>query len=214
MADDAPPPDAAAAAAAGTAPLEAPQAQPSAAPAARGRKARPCFRYGNYPGYYGYRVGIDMEDHRLLALRREWFAGRRCLDVGCNEGLVSLTLAVKFGTAAFEGVDIDGALVHGAQAKLRRLQRAAAEAAADVAAAAPGEQVPAERAALAAAAPALAATRYRHARGGRQARWRRALGHAVCACVPPARARSRAPAPPDPSPGAATSWTSLFRRRA
>jgi 7SK snRNA methylphosphate capping enzyme len=140
----------------------APSDRPSeAAGGARSRKSRPCFRYGNYRGYYGYRVGAAMEDHRLLTLQRAWFAGRRCLDVGCNEGLVSLTLAVKFGTASFEGVDIDGALVHNAQAKLRRLQRAAADAAADVAAAPPGEPIPEERASRAAAAVALARMRYR-----------------------------------------------------
>jgi 7SK snRNA methylphosphate capping enzyme len=127
------------------------------------RKNRPCFRYGNYRGYYGYRVGAELEDHRLLALQPEWFRDRRCLDVGCNEGLVSLTLAVKFRTASFCGVDIDGALVQSAQAKLRRLQRAAAEAAAQLAASPPGEEVPEERASLAAAADALASTRYRRA---------------------------------------------------
>ena len=155
-------PDAAAAAAG-----EPPAAELGAAAAAeppRGcRKSRPCFRYGNYRGYYGYRVGAELEDHRLLALQPEWFRGRRCLDVGCNEGLVSLTLAVKFRTASFDGVDIDGALVQCAQAKLRRLQRAAADAAAQLATAPPGEEVPDERASLAAAAAALASTRYRRA---------------------------------------------------
>jgi len=136
----------------------------AAAEPARGcRKSRPCFRYGNYRGYYGYRVGAELEDHRLLALQPEWFCGRRCLDVGCNEGLVSLTLAVKFRTASFDGVDIDGALVQCAQAKLRRLQRAAADAAAQLATAPPDEEVPEERASLAAAAVALASTRYRRA---------------------------------------------------
>lgn len=140
--------------------------QGGAAPAAgaqalSARKQRRCYRYGNYRGYYGYRVGAEMEDHRLLSLRREWFEGRRCIDVGCNEGLVSLTLAVRFRTASFLGVDIDGALVHNAHLKLRRLQRAAAEAAAHVGAAPPGERVPEELASLAAAAPALTATQYR-----------------------------------------------------
>lgn len=140
-----------------------PPAAAAEAPRGGGRKSRPCFRYGNYRGYYGYRVGAELEDHRLLALLPEWFCGRRCLDIGCNEGLVSLTLAVKFLTASFEGVDIDGSLVQAAQAKLRRLQRAAVEAAAQLAAAAPGETVPEERASLAAAAAALASTRYRRA---------------------------------------------------
>lgn len=46
--------------------------------------------------------------------------GKRCLDVGCNAGLVSLAVAAKFGTAAMLGLDIDGALVHQASVNLSR----------------------------------------------------------------------------------------------
>ena len=127
----------------------------------RAKRQRPCYRYGNYEAYYGYRAGAAREDHRLLSLRREWFEGRRCLDVGCNEGLVSLTLAVQFRTASFTGVDIDASLVRRAQKSLRRLQRSAAEAAAEASAQAPGESLPSERTQLAAAAGALAGSSYR-----------------------------------------------------
>ena len=42
---------------------------------------------------------------------RKWFARRRCLDVGCNEGLVTLALAQKYHPRSMMGVDIDAALV-------------------------------------------------------------------------------------------------------
>ncbi len=42
---------------------------------------------------------------------RGWFAGRRCLDVGCNEGVLTLTLVRKFGTRSMLGIDIDEHLV-------------------------------------------------------------------------------------------------------
>jgi len=133
----------------------------AAPPPPDAKRPRPVFRYGNYSAYYGYRVGPGLEDERLLALRPEWFAGRRCLDVGCNEGLVTLSLAVKYRTAGFEGVDIDGSLVRRAQAKLRSLQRASAEAAAETALLLPGESLREDRAALAEAGHALAALSFR-----------------------------------------------------
>ena len=96
---------------------------------ANGRQ-RQCFRYGNYHRYYGYRVGESLEDHRIAHLKREWFHGKRCVDVGCNEGLVSLSIAVSFGSTTMLGIDIDQWLVKKAREKLRRMRRAAAKAAA------------------------------------------------------------------------------------
>lgn len=64
-----------------------------------GKKGGPTFIYGNYHRYYGYRIGREFsEDPRLALFDREWFTGRRCLDVGCNEGLVTLGVAAKFHT--------------------------------------------------------------------------------------------------------------------
>ena len=84
-----------------------------------------CFRYGNYHRYYGYRVGETLEDHRVAHFRDEWFAGKRVLDVGCNEGLVGLSIAVRCKPAKMLGVDIDPHLVKKAREKLARLKRAA-----------------------------------------------------------------------------------------
>ena len=42
---------------------------------------------------------------------RTWFARRRCLDVGCNEGLITLALAQRYHPRSMLGVDIDGALI-------------------------------------------------------------------------------------------------------
>ena len=104
---------------------------PAASPG--GRRKRPkrkCFRYGNYHRYYGYRVGESLEDHRIPHFRREWFEGKRCVDIGCNEGLVSLSIAVQFRPASMLGIDIDPVLVNKAQEKLERLRRSAAREAA------------------------------------------------------------------------------------
>ena len=62
--------------------------------------------------YYGYRLDDAFdEDPRLQALDRTWFANKKVLDIGCNEGLLTLSLACKFGCKAVTGVDIDSVLV-------------------------------------------------------------------------------------------------------
>ena len=55
--------------------------------------------------------------HHVLAgqvLDRRWFANRRCLDIGCNEGLVTLAVATRFGAASMLGVDLDEHLIRNA----------------------------------------------------------------------------------------------------
>ena len=55
------------------------------------------FRYGNYDRYYGYRnSGAGAEDMRLSMLKREWFVGKDCLDIGSNTGQVSNILCRVF----------------------------------------------------------------------------------------------------------------------
>ena len=52
------------------------------------------------------------------------------MDIGCNEGLVSLSIAVQFGSTTMLGIDIDTWLVKKAKEKLKRMRRAAAKQAA------------------------------------------------------------------------------------
>ncbi|KAK9785781.1 hypothetical protein WJX73_007680 [Symbiochloris irregularis] len=52
------------------------------------------------------------EDPRLQVLQKQWFSNKRCLDIGCNAGLISIALALRFGTASMLGVDIDQNLIH------------------------------------------------------------------------------------------------------
>lgn len=32
------------------------------------------------------------EDPRLAVFKREWFEGRDCLDIGCNQGLITISI--------------------------------------------------------------------------------------------------------------------------
>ncbi|KAL3626500.1 hypothetical protein CASFOL_030049 [Castilleja foliolosa] len=80
--------------------------------------------FGNYRNYYGYRVGQDLdEDPRLKMVKKEWFEGKDCLDIGCNSGLITISLAKKFGCRSILGVDIDGARIEDANWTLRKVVR-------------------------------------------------------------------------------------------
>ena len=52
------------------------------------------------------------------------------MDIGCNEGLVSLSIAVQFRPESMLGIDIDAVLINKAQEKLERLRRSASREAA------------------------------------------------------------------------------------
>ncbi|KAL3915791.1 MAG: hypothetical protein SGPRY_007082, partial [Prymnesium sp.] len=84
------------------------------------------FIYGNYDAYYGYRhlKGAVGPEPRVLALREEWFRGRECLDVGCNAGQLTLSLATRYNSASFLGVDIDAKLISRARTQLNAARSA------------------------------------------------------------------------------------------
>ncbi|PSS20853.1 RNA methyltransferase [Actinidia chinensis var. chinensis] len=86
------------------------------------RKHKEVAIFGNYKNYYGYRVGQDLEeDPRLTVLKNEWFESKDCLDIGCNNGTITVAIAKKFGCRSILGVDIDGDRVEEAYWNLRRI---------------------------------------------------------------------------------------------
>ncbi|TFK82067.1 Bin3-domain-containing protein [Polyporus arcularius HHB13444] len=68
--------------------------------------------YGNYHGYYNKRPPTN--DRRLALVPRGLFNGKRVLDVGCNEGIVTCEIAQTLGAKRVVGVDIDDTLVRAA----------------------------------------------------------------------------------------------------
>ncbi|KAJ8087384.1 hypothetical protein PM082_006214 [Marasmius tenuissimus] len=68
--------------------------------------------HGNYHGYYSKRPSVT--DPRLAALPKDTFTGKRVLDVGCNEGWVTVEIAQKWRAAKVTGVDIDESLIRAA----------------------------------------------------------------------------------------------------
>lgn len=87
-------------------------------PAAGFKKQQRKFQYGNYCKYYGYR-NPSCEDGRLRVLKPEWFKGRDVLDLGCNVGHVTLSIACKWGPSRMVGLDIDAQLIHSARQNIR-----------------------------------------------------------------------------------------------
>ncbi|KAJ3680741.1 hypothetical protein LUZ60_017019 [Juncus effusus] len=90
------------------------------------RKRKDIFVYGNYKSYYGYRIDKNVkEDPRLAVFKREWFEGKDCLDIGCNQGIVTIALANKFHCKSIVGIDIDSDLIDTAYWNLRKAVRQA-----------------------------------------------------------------------------------------
>ena len=77
------------------------------------------FQYGNYNRYYGYRNPTKSEDERIDYLKKEWFDGKDCLDIGCNVGHLTLYIARHFCPKFFTGIDIDDSLIRSARRNIQ-----------------------------------------------------------------------------------------------
>eukprot|EP01116_Phalansterium_solitarium_P008051 TRINITY_DN2126_c0_g1_i2.p1 TRINITY_DN2126_c0_g1~~TRINITY_DN2126_c0_g1_i2.p1 ORF type:complete len:445 (-),score=134.32 TRINITY_DN2126_c0_g1_i2:146-1480(-) len=69
---------------------------------------RPKFIYGNYDRYYGYRAE---QDSRLRVFKQHWFQSKKCFDIGCNIGKLTMDVAARFKPSKMVGVDIDASLI-------------------------------------------------------------------------------------------------------
>lgn len=72
------------------------------------------YQYGNYNRYYGYRNPHHEIDPRLKVFtqRKELFLRKDILDIGCNIGHVTLSVARDFGAKSVTGIDIDRTLIN------------------------------------------------------------------------------------------------------
>ncbi|XP_014241803.1 probable RNA methyltransferase bin3 [Cimex lectularius] len=80
------------------------------------------FQYGNYNRYYGYRNPGQEVDPRLklFAKMNNVFEGKDVLDIGCNTGHVTISLARDFKARKVVGLDIDKSLIDAAKANIRK----------------------------------------------------------------------------------------------
>ncbi|XP_067007500.2 7SK snRNA methylphosphate capping enzyme isoform X1 [Anabrus simplex] len=97
----------------------------------RAKDAR--FQYGNYSRYYGYRNPAHEVDPRLkcFAERREIFHNKDVLDIGCNIGHITLTIARDFNAKSVVGVDIDRSLIDIARKNVKHYVKCAQPSSSD-----------------------------------------------------------------------------------
>ena len=88
-------------------------------PPRKHKKKEKLFIYGNYNRYYGYRNPQCSQDLRLKCFNKEWFQGKAVLDLGCNVGHVTLSIARDFNPQVITGIDIDPSLIKAAKNNLR-----------------------------------------------------------------------------------------------
>jgi 7SK snRNA methylphosphate capping enzyme len=86
--------------------------------------------HGNYKAYYRKRQNDT--DERISSFRSEWFKSKKCIDIGCNEGAVTLKLAQSLLPHFIVGIDLDPRMIDGATAALKRAKFDAAKAIAAV----------------------------------------------------------------------------------
>ena len=75
----------------------------------------PCLT-GNYRNYYTSRRNSD---ERLNYLEKEWFANKKCIDVGCNSGIITSKLAKEHSPTSIIGIDNDEKLIETANKLLK-----------------------------------------------------------------------------------------------
>ncbi|XP_067627359.1 7SK snRNA methylphosphate capping enzyme bin3 [Eurosta solidaginis] len=71
------------------------------------------YQYGNYDRYFGLRNLNELVDVRLQVFQRhiELFKNKDILDIGCNVGHMTITVARNFAPKSILGIDIDRKLV-------------------------------------------------------------------------------------------------------
>ena len=81
-------------------------------------KHKQTYVYGNYPCYYGYRMECS-RDPRLDLFTSDMFHNKKCLDIGCNSGAITIKIARDFTPLFIEGVDLDPELIKRANKNVR-----------------------------------------------------------------------------------------------
>ncbi|XP_078046434.1 7SK snRNA methylphosphate capping enzyme [Augochlora pura] len=79
------------------------------------------YQYGNYNRYYGYRNSQHEVDTRLtvFAQRKELFIRKDVLDIGCNIGHITLSVARDLAAHSVTGIDIDRKLINIARKNIK-----------------------------------------------------------------------------------------------
>ncbi|KAL4507978.1 hypothetical protein ABPG72_021351 [Tetrahymena utriculariae] len=80
-------------------------------------------QYGNFRSYYDHRYEKKWSDPRLKVLDRNWFLNKEVLDIGCNDGSLTLQIAIKYFPFKIVGIDIDFNLINKAVGNYTLLEK-------------------------------------------------------------------------------------------
>ena len=69
------------------------------------------FSFGNYDRYYYRRYLEAFKDPRLNIFQSDWFNNKIVLDIGCNDGTLTILTAVTYQPLRIEGIDVDYGLI-------------------------------------------------------------------------------------------------------
>lgn len=81
------------------------------------------FPFGNYDRFYYKRYLESLKDPRLEIFQTEWFKDKKCLDIGCNDGTLTLMIAVIHQPKMIDGIDIDYRLIKKAVKNMKYVLR-------------------------------------------------------------------------------------------
>ncbi|KAI1708244.1 bicoid-interacting protein 3 (Bin3) domain-containing protein [Ditylenchus destructor] len=69
------------------------------------------YRYGNFNNYRTLNRESFQFDPRVDIFCEDWFNNRKVLDIGCNAGLMAISIAVLFSPRKIVGIDLDHHLI-------------------------------------------------------------------------------------------------------
>jgi 7SK snRNA methylphosphate capping enzyme len=81
------------------------------------------FSFGNYNRLYYKKYLESMKDERLGVLKKDWFEDKKCLDIGCNDGTLTLMIGLLYEPKIIEGIDIDYRLIKTAVKNMKSVAR-------------------------------------------------------------------------------------------
>ncbi len=69
------------------------------------------FYFGNFEHFYYNKFLSVFNDERLKYFDEEMIINKKCLDIGCNNGILTILIALNFRPEKIDGIDIDAKLI-------------------------------------------------------------------------------------------------------
>lgn len=69
------------------------------------------FKFGNYERFYYNKFLEGFNEERLKYFDEGWIKNKKCLDIGCNNGILTILISINFQPRSIEGIDIDPKLI-------------------------------------------------------------------------------------------------------